>query len=540
MSVQQFGKVNPVRHRRRVLRFTALPVAASLTLSGCSLLDRSDDKETGQGGGQASPSSQRTVQTNGVFAREGIYGGRSIVNTQPGKFRTEILGVERQGDFTRMRVALTLRGWKEQDSTHTGDMFGDYQFSAFWLVDPVGRKAYATMNSPHMSPVESWFNKGARYEVTVWFPELPANVKTVTVVTPGSPGELTGVPVVDGKARPPAGATPAPPTIEPTRKPEAGETVVWDSDPPGPDARPRVSDLTDFAENAERTSQSKAGEQTEQLRSDVLFAFDSDKLSGKAQQVLDKVAGELSQRADPGKPVTVEGHTDGKGDDSYNQPLSERRAKAVQNAIAPKLGGATQFQISGKGASEPVAKEGGADDTKARARNRRVVITYALKAGVQPGVAPGGAAGSSAPAKPAQFRPDDGRVVAERTAKQNNSTGDPIDFRLRVHPFYRDGAFLVAVLELTNLTADLEAVTFEDGAQLGNRTGAFSATEAGGTTYRTVRWGEESYFSSDPMYYGPQEPYRTYLYLSAPPAATKSLTLNAGPFGQIQNVPIDE
>ena len=66
------------------------------------------------------------------------------------------------------------------------------------------------------------------------------------------------------------------------------------------------------------------------LPADVLFDFDRADLRPQAGPVLERVASVL--RTDPTASATIEGHTDGKGNDQYNQALSERRGPAVEAA----------------------------------------------------------------------------------------------------------------------------------------------------------------------------------------------------------------
>jgi outer membrane protein OmpA-like peptidoglycan-associated protein len=75
--------------------------------------------------------------------------------------------------------------------------------------------------------------------------------------------------------------------------------------------------------------------------------------------------------------VLIEGHTDGKGNDQYNQKLSERRADAVRRWLA-EHGIAAAMTTHGWGKTRPVApntKPNGADDPDGRQKNRRVEIT---------------------------------------------------------------------------------------------------------------------------------------------------------------------
>lgn len=113
-----------------------------------------------------------------------------------------------------------------------------------------------------------------------------------------------------------------------------------------------------------------------ELPSDTLFAFDKAELSPEAQGNLAEAA-ELIRGAPPG-PVAITGHTDAKGDDAYNQRLSERRAAAVADWMRGQVGVRQRtFTVSGKGETEPVApnvRPDGSDDEAGRARNRRVEL----------------------------------------------------------------------------------------------------------------------------------------------------------------------
>jgi outer membrane protein OmpA-like peptidoglycan-associated protein len=114
-----------------------------------------------------------------------------------------------------------------------------------------------------------------------------------------------------------------------------------------------------------------------ELEADVLFDFDKATLRPEAVPSLEKVAEVLRSRA--GSPVTIEGHTDGKGTDAYNLPLSEKRAMAVRDWLV-KSGAATQAKITTKGwgKSKPIVpntRPDGSDDPEGRKKNRRVEIT---------------------------------------------------------------------------------------------------------------------------------------------------------------------
>lgn len=112
------------------------------------------------------------------------------------------------------------------------------------------------------------------------------------------------------------------------------------------------------------------------LAADVLFDFDKSTLLPKARQTLHKAAGIIADKAKG--TVRIEGYTDAKGSDAYNQKLSERRANSVKDWFVNKEGlGRVHFTTQGFGAKNPVApnkKSNGADDPIGRQRNRRVEI----------------------------------------------------------------------------------------------------------------------------------------------------------------------
>lgn len=105
----------------------------------------------------------------------------------------------------------------------------------------------------------------------------------------------------------------------------------------------------------------------------VLFDFDKDTVRPEAKKVLAAVAKALGTAKVPS--IQVNGHTDAKGTDSYNQDLSERRAAAVVAELTAD-GLATPMDAQGFGESQPVAPNElkGQDNPVGRQLNRRVEI----------------------------------------------------------------------------------------------------------------------------------------------------------------------
>jgi len=111
-----------------------------------------------------------------------------------------------------------------------------------------------------------------------------------------------------------------------------------------------------------------------ELSSDVLFDFDKANLLPQALPSLEKVVTVL--KSYPESTAVIEGHTDGKGSDSYNQKLSQRRANSVKDWLAVH-GASNPLTTRGWGAAKPVApnsKPDGSDNPEGRQKNRRVEI----------------------------------------------------------------------------------------------------------------------------------------------------------------------
>jgi outer membrane protein OmpA-like peptidoglycan-associated protein len=110
------------------------------------------------------------------------------------------------------------------------------------------------------------------------------------------------------------------------------------------------------------------------LSADVLFDFDKAELRPEAAPSLDKVVAVL--KSYPKATVTIEGHTDSKGDEGYNQKLSQRRAESVRKWLAAH-GAGMRMTTRGLGKRQPVAPNtapDGKDDPQGRQKNRRVEI----------------------------------------------------------------------------------------------------------------------------------------------------------------------
>jgi len=110
--------------------------------------------------------------------------------------------------------------------------------------------------------------------------------------------------------------------------------------------------------------------------SDVLFDTGKATLKPGATRDLDRLATALKDN--PSTRVKIEGYTDSVGSDSYNQELSERRARAVADALQSRGVPADRYQIEGLGKEFPVATN---DTPAGRQQNRRVEIVFSDDAG---------------------------------------------------------------------------------------------------------------------------------------------------------------
>lgn len=113
------------------------------------------------------------------------------------------------------------------------------------------------------------------------------------------------------------------------------------------------------------------------LAADVLFDFDKSTLRPSAKDALHQAASIIKANAS-GRDVKIDGYTDSKGSDPYNQRLSDRRAASVKKWLIAKEGlSDVRFVTRGFGAKNPVApntKPDGSDNPDGRQKNRRVEI----------------------------------------------------------------------------------------------------------------------------------------------------------------------
>ena len=102
----------------------------------------------------------------------------------------------------------------------------------------------------------------------------------------------------------------------------------------------------------------------------INFDFESARLQASSKPLLDNLAQAMNSERLSQLKFKVEGHTDAKGKNEYNQELSARRAAAVQAYLIGQNVPAERLQAEGKGASELLIPE-----KPLASENRRVRIS---------------------------------------------------------------------------------------------------------------------------------------------------------------------
>jgi outer membrane protein OmpA-like peptidoglycan-associated protein/tetratricopeptide (TPR) repeat protein len=105
----------------------------------------------------------------------------------------------------------------------------------------------------------------------------------------------------------------------------------------------------------------------------VLFEYAVDNISGGSELELKEVLDHL--KANENLKLRITGHSDSKGDENYNQKLSEKRALKIKEYFVSKGISDERITCEGKGETNPVAPNenpDGSDNSEGRKLNRRV------------------------------------------------------------------------------------------------------------------------------------------------------------------------
>jgi len=109
---------------------------------------------------------------------------------------------------------------------------------------------------------------------------------------------------------------------------------------------------------------------------DVLFEFNSARLTREAQSKVTHIASVLNERASK-RQVSIEGHADAIGGESYNLALSQQRAESVAHELNYEGISEARLTTHGYGEKYPMAPNtnpDGSDNPAGRAKNRRVEV----------------------------------------------------------------------------------------------------------------------------------------------------------------------
>ena len=110
--------------------------------------------------------------------------------------------------------------------------------------------------------------------------------------------------------------------------------------------------------------------------------FDTDKaiIQARSFPLLDRIVETLKTYPDITR-IRIEGHTDSRGSDTYNQDLSQRRVDAVRDYLIGKGTAPTRLEARGYGEIKPIADN---MTTEGRAQNRRVEVIVLERKGCPP------------------------------------------------------------------------------------------------------------------------------------------------------------
>lgn len=128
---------------------------------------------------------------------------------------------------------------------------------------------------------------------------------------------------------------------------------------------------------AEEIRQRLDGVEVQRVKESILLTFDSGllfdvgsyQLRPEIRENLVELSKILNKYKDTG--ILVEGHTDDRGTEEYNQTLSENRAKSFFNQLVRDGVPNLRFTVIGMGESRPIADN---NTVEGRQQNRRVEI----------------------------------------------------------------------------------------------------------------------------------------------------------------------
>jgi outer membrane protein OmpA-like peptidoglycan-associated protein len=329
------------------------------------------------------------------------------------------------------------------------------------LVDTTNRVRYGPLRvgsidgAPYSSNIGYLFQSvGSTYRVAGFYPDPGAGVTSMGVDLQLA-GIAPAIPIVDGGQTAPdlfaAGSRGAPsPDPMSSGGKSNGAVVTWTTPVPGPDAYVDKHNLIAKVAGGTVNESADHNQGIVTVNADLLFAFNSAKLSARAGALITQARSILTAKANPAKPVTVIGYTDDKGSDAFNRNLSRKRANAAATALRRGSLGPLRLTVSGRGENDPVGPNttpDGGDNPRGRALNRRVEITYAPK---PVPVAPSAAPATTAPDVPATNADrSPGPVVTLPTATVKSSGLPSAPMFAAIHPIVEDGTLSLVSVDIT-------------------------------------------------------------------------------------------
>lgn len=210
-------------------------------------------------------------------------------------------------------------------------------------------------------------------EVNGQFPETEEFRQTGAFPEENADADADGVPDIDDNCPDTVREQLTPVGALPVKVDECGcpiDPCTCDTDGDG------VMDCRDFCPGTEKGAMVKADgcpipvAETLQHEIDVRFGFNSAEIQSTFESQLIRLRELLLE--EPHLVVTFEGHADWKGPQTYNQPLSERRAEACRQFVLRETRiNPERVRAVGYGELKPIADNG---TEEGRARNRRVTV----------------------------------------------------------------------------------------------------------------------------------------------------------------------
>ncbi|WP_344966474.1 OmpA family protein [Salinactinospora qingdaonensis] len=325
---------------------------AILLLSGCVI----SDSETPQPNGEPSTASSSQVPPDEAAddqSPESLANSLTTSTTAGKQLSVEVYRLERRTpNILRLDLGITNKsnnGILFLNALSSGGKAGTAKNVT--LLDLKNRKRYHPLELSNGSCYCSdWrdsanISPGQTLDIWIAFPAPPENLEKISVITPITP-PLLDIPIGESQGTPP--------------KQEL--------------ANPQIVEIRSFTDKiSDSTGRAETGEEIAiMLSSDVLFDFEESSLTDKANQTLERVAKEIDSSG--ATTVEIDGHTDNKGVDEINIPLSEARAKSVSKKLKELIKrDGINYEVAGHGSSQPVASN---DSEKGRAKNRRVTVKF--------------------------------------------------------------------------------------------------------------------------------------------------------------------